>query len=237
MFLSSKLYECRFVSKRLYSNDEFNPRSSGGGDQTEARETYEGNYMKILQNPGFGSFPFHCQTESTPSAPKFDPEPHQKSGNSLTHTDSSGKANMVDVGHKDITNRSAMASSRVILGCKAFDLVKTNKMAKGDVLAVAQIAGIMAANNTSNLTPLCHMISLSKVDVTLTLNEEDHSVLITCLTRTAGKTGVEMEALVGASVAALTVYDLCKAVTHDITITDVKLLEKHGGQSGSYVRN
>jgi len=115
--------------------------------------------------------------------------------------------------------------------------VQENRSKKGDVLTVAQIAGIMAAKNTGHMIPLCHNIGLTKVDVTLTLCSDDHSVLIACETHTRGQTGVEMEALMGVSVAALTVYDMCKAVTHDIVVTDVRLEKKSGGQSGDYARD
>ena len=158
-------------------------------------------------------------------------------GERLTHTDEHGGATMVQVGNKPETKRVAMATGRVLLGHKAFHLVRENRSKKGDVLTVAQIAGIMAAKNTGHMIPLCHNIGLTKVDVTLMLCSEDQSVLIACETHTRGQTGVEMEALVGVSVAALTVYDMCKAVTHDIVITDVRLERKTGGQSGRYTRD
>ena len=158
-------------------------------------------------------------------------------GERLTHTDEHGGATMVQVGNKPETKRVAMATGKVLLGHKAFQLVQENRSKKGDVLTVAQIAGIMAAKNTGHMIPLCHNIGLTKVDVTLTLCSDDHSVLIACETHTRGQTGVEMEALMGVSVAALTVYDMCKAVTHDIVVTDVRLEKKSGGQSGDYARD
>lgn len=160
-----------------------------------------------------------------------------ETGERLTHTDQHGGATMVQVGNKPETKRVAMATGKVLLGHKAFQLVQENRSKKGDVLTVAQIAGIMAAKNTAHMIPLCHNIGLTKVDVALTLCSDDHSVLIACEAHTRGRTGVEMEALTGVSVAALTVYDMCKAVTHDIVITDVRLENKCGGQSGNYARD
>ena len=156
---------------------------------------------------------------------------------SLTHTDNQGGASMVQVGDKPESKRVAMATGKVLLGRKAFELVQENRSKKGDVFSVAQIAGIMAAKNTGHMIPLCHNISLTKVDVSATLCSDDHSMLIVCEVHTRGQTGVEMEALVGVSVAALTVYDMCKAVSHDIVITDVRLECKRGGMRGDYTRD
>ncbi|CAI5770799.1 cofactor biosynthesis 1 isoform X1 [Podarcis lilfordi] len=154
----------------------------------------------------------------------------------LTHIDQEGRASMVDVGRKLDSERTAVASAVVRLGEKAFALVQQNQMKKGDVLAVAQIAGIQGAKLTSQLIPLCHNVPLSLVDVSLSLDERRHAVVIQALCRTYGKTGVEMEALTAASLAALTVYDMCKAVTHDMVIEEVKLLSKKGGQRGDFQR-
>lgn len=154
----------------------------------------------------------------------------------LTHVDQEGHASMVDVGKKPDSERTAVASAIIYLGKKAFELVQQNKMKKGDVLSVAQIAGIQGAKQTSHLIPLCHNIPLSLVEIVLNLDERRHAVVIQALCRTHGKTGVEMEALTAASVAALTVYDMCKAVTHDMVIGEVKLLSKEGGQRGDYQR-
>ncbi|BFZ06920.1 hypothetical protein BsWGS_09959 [Bradybaena similaris] len=148
----------------------------------------------------------------------------------LTHIDTDGKAVMVDVGDKTTTLREAQAEGRIYLGPEAARLVKDNKMKKGDVLTVAQIAGITAAKQTSQLIPLCHNINLTKVHVACVLNEKCDSVDITSLVRTIGVTGVEMEALTAVSIAALTVYDMCKAVTHDMVISDVRLVSKSGGK-------
>lgn len=158
------------------------------------------------------------------------------SSDHLTHVDAEGRATMVDIGGKPDSLRTAIASAVVHLGPQAFRMVQQNQLKKGDVLAVAQLAGIQGAKETSRLIPLCHNISLSKVDVSLRLDSSRCAVLVEALCRTWGKTGVEMEALVAASVAALTVYDMCKAVTHDIVIEEVKLLSKTGGQRGDFSR-
>nr|XP_033792497.1 molybdenum cofactor biosynthesis protein 1 isoform X2 [Geotrypetes seraphini] len=154
----------------------------------------------------------------------------------LTHTDTEGRATMVDISEKSDSLRTAVASAVVHLGPQAFRMVQQNQLKKGDVLSVAQLAGIQGAKETSRLIPLCHNISLNKVDVSLELDASRCAVVVEALCRTQGKTGVEMEALVAASVAALTVYDMCKAVTHDIVIKEVKLLSKTGGQRGDFSR-
>ncbi|XP_029448793.1 LOW QUALITY PROTEIN: molybdenum cofactor biosynthesis protein 1 [Rhinatrema bivittatum] len=155
----------------------------------------------------------------------------------LTHIDAEGKATMVDVGGKPDSLRTAIASAVVRLGPQAFRMVQQNQLKKGDALAVAQVAGIQGAKETSRLIPLCHNIPLSKVDVSLRLDAGRCAVVVEALCRARGKTGVEMEALVAAGVAALTVYDMCKAVTHDIVIEEVKLLSKTGGQRGDFSRS
>ncbi|NXD70954.1 MOCS1 protein, partial [Eolophus roseicapillus] len=160
--------------------------------------------------------------------------PH--ASDSLTHTDEEGRATMVDVGGKPDSRRSAVAVAVVHLGEKVFGMVRQNQMKKGDVLAVAQIAGIQGAKLTSQLIPLCHNIPLHHVEVSLSLDENRHAVVISSACQTWGRTGVEMEALTAASLAALTVYDMCKAVTHDIVIEEVKLLSKTGGQRGDFSR-
>ncbi|KAM9016167.1 molybdenum cofactor biosynthesis protein 1 isoform 1-T1 [Ara ararauna] len=155
---------------------------------------------------------------------------------SLTHTDEEGRATMVDVGGKPCSRRSAVAVAVVHLGEKAFGMVRQNQVKKGNVLVVAQIAGIQGAKLTSQLIPLCHNIPLNHVEVSLSLDEDRHAVVIRSACQTWGRTGVEMEALTAASLAALTVYDMCKAVTHDIVIEEVKLLSKTGGQRGYFSR-
>ncbi|XP_069578403.1 molybdenum cofactor biosynthesis protein 1 isoform X1 [Brachyistius frenatus] len=148
----------------------------------------------------------------------------------LTHTDARGRATMVDVGRKVSTCRTATACATVVLGPTAFRLLRDNQLAKGDALTVAQLAGIMASKQTSALIPLCHPLPLDHASVTFHLDELQNAAVITATCRTTGRTGVEMEALTAVSVAALTVYDMCKAVSHDIIITDVKLVSKTGGK-------
>ncbi|KAG9448247.1 hypothetical protein H6P81_014375 [Aristolochia fimbriata] len=154
----------------------------------------------------------------------------------LTHVDTTGRAQMVDVSNKQDTKRIAIASCRVILGEKTFNLVAANQIGKGDVLNVAKIAGIAGAKKTSDLIPLCHNISLTHVSVDLTLSEKDYSIEIEGEAATTGKTGVEMEALTAVTVAGLTIYDMCKAASKDIQITEVCLRHKSGGKSGEWHR-
>lgn len=149
----------------------------------------------------------------------------------LSHVDSDGKAKMVDVGDKTITKRTAVARASIAIGQEAFRLVETNAVKKGDVLTVSQLAGIMGAKRTSDLIPLCHPIALTSVDVDLRLNAKEWSIDIECVAKCRGRTGVEMEALTGASVAALTVYDMCKAVNKEMVVKEVRLVEKKGGKS------
>jgi cyclic pyranopterin phosphate synthase len=152
----------------------------------------------------------------------------------LTHFDERGNARMVDVGDKDVTERVATAKASVVMQPATLALIATKKAAKGDVLAVAQLAGIMAAKKTSDLIPLCHPLALSSVQVTLSLDQTRHAVDIEATCKLKGKTGVEMEALTAASVAALTVYDMCKAVDRGMVIEQVRLLHKSGGKSGTF---
>lgn len=157
-----------------------------------------------------------------------------RSADKLTHVDEQGGAQMVDVAAKPDSVRTATASGRVLLGKRVYNMVKANVMKKGDVLSVAQLAGINAAKLTSQLIPLCHLVALTKVDVHLTLDESAYEVLIESYAKCTGKTGVEMEALTAVTVAALTVYDMCKAVSRDLKISDVRLTSKTGGTSGDY---
>ncbi len=150
----------------------------------------------------------------------------------LTHLDEAGQAKMVDVGGKPDTERVAIAGGEVLLKQETVALIRQGLMKKGDVLAVAKIAGIMGAKKTSELIPLCHPIALTQVEVDLRLDDELPGVVIRATARTVGKTGVEMEALTAVSVAALTVYDMVKAVERTAKIQMVRLIEKHGGRSG-----
>ena len=152
----------------------------------------------------------------------------------LTHFDREGRARMVDVSGKDETEREAVAGASVIMKPATLALIMSGGVKKGDVLSVARLAGIMAAKRTPDLIPLCHPLALTAVSVDLTCDPERHAVDITARCRLKGRTGVEMEALTAAAIAALTVYDMCKAVDRGMTITDVRLLRKAGGKSGTY---
>src|SRR5258708_28399 len=153
----------------------------------------------------------------------------------LTHLDESGAAHMIDVGAKLDTERVAVAAGEVAMQSETLRLIRAGALKKGDVLTVARIAGLMAAKRTAELIPLCHPISLTHLDVALSLDESENLVLIEATARTTGKTGVEMEALTAVSVAALTIYDMAKAVDRGMHIQNIRLLEKHGGKSGDYV--
>ena len=153
----------------------------------------------------------------------------------LTHVDSSGEARMVDVGGKQPTVRTARVGARVWMAPATMELLRTQALPKGDVLAVAKVAGIMAAKRTSELIPLCHPLSLTHVDISFSVAEDEPRLVIECLSRTEDRTGVEMEALTGATIAAVTIYDMCKAVDRGMIIGDIRLLEKTGGKE-HYIR-
>ena len=152
----------------------------------------------------------------------------------FTHFTDDGRPQMVNVGEKDETRRMAVAGGRVNMSQDTLNTVKSGGLKKGDVLSVAQLAGIMGAKQTAHLIPLCHPLALSHVDVQLTLNEPDCAIDIRAECHLDGKTGVEMEALTAVSVAALTVYDMCKAVDKAMVIRDIRLLHKSGGKSGTF---
>ena len=154
----------------------------------------------------------------------------------FTHFDEQGRARMVNVGDKNPTVRTAVAAGRVLVSRQTFDLIKTGGMKKGDVLTVAQIAGIMGAKRTPELIPMCHPILLDGVRLHLSLNEEHCAVEIRAEVSCSGRTGVEMEALTAVSTAALTVYDMCKAVQKDMVIDQIRLVSKTGGVHGDYLR-
>ena len=155
-----------------------------------------------------------------------------KPADSLTHIDDEGRARMVDVGDKPVTDREATAKGHVTIQPETLRLIKDGLMKKGDVLTIAQLAGIMGAKRTSELIPLCHPLPLNQVSVDFELDESNSRIEITASARTSSKTGVEMEALTAVSVAALTVYDMCKAVDRGIRIENIRLVRKRGGQSG-----
>lgn len=154
----------------------------------------------------------------------------------FTHFDEGGYARMVNVGAKPETQRTAVAEGRVLVNEHTFELIRTGGCKKGDVLTVAQLAGIMGAKRTPDLIPLCHPILISGVEVALTLEEEPRCVRIQATVTCSGQTGVEMEALTAVSAAALTVYDMCKAVQRDMVIDRIQLLKKAGGKSGTFER-
>ena len=154
----------------------------------------------------------------------------------FTHFNQQGRAKMVDVGAKAISRRTAVAAARVLVNEETFSLIQSGGMKKGDVLTVAQIAGVMGAKRTPDLIPMCHPILMDGINLELTLDESRKSVEILATVSCDGRTGVEMEALTAVSTAALTVYDMCKAIQKDMVITDIRLLRKTGGIHGDFVR-
>ncbi len=154
----------------------------------------------------------------------------------LTHLDEQGRAHMVDVGSKRTTERMAVAQAQVLMQPQTLKLIVDAGLKKGDVLAVAQIAGIMAAKRTYELIPLCHPIRISAVNVEFEVDEAGSSITVVATAKTRDRTGIEMEALTAAAVAALTIYDMCKAVDRGMTITNVQLQKKSGGRSGTFAR-
>jgi cyclic pyranopterin phosphate synthase len=152
----------------------------------------------------------------------------------LSHINSKGKAEMVDVSGKEISTRTAEAYAEVKVSKEIFNAIKNNNVQKGDVLSIAKFAGIQAAKKTSELIPLCHNIFISKIDVELKLNSKNKTVEIKSFAKTTAQTGIEMEALTAVAVAALTVYDMCKAIDKSMIISEIKLLSKTGGKSGNY---
>jgi cyclic pyranopterin phosphate synthase len=154
----------------------------------------------------------------------------------FTHLDENGRARMVDVSDKDVTRREATARAVVSMQAETARLIATGGMAKGDVLAVAQVAGVMGAKRTSDLIPLCHPLPISGVDMAFDLDTDRAELEIRATVRVTSRTGVEMEALTAVSVAALTVYDMCKAVDRAMSISHIELLHKAGGKSGEFIR-
>lgn len=154
----------------------------------------------------------------------------------LSHVDERGAARMVDVSDKPVTLREAVAAGSVIMKKNTLRIIRENKMAKGDVLGTARIAGIMAAKKTSGIIPMCHPLAISSVSVDFELDNKKNRINILSMVKSTGQTGVEMEAIAAVSVAALTVYDMCKSVDKEMVISDIRLLEKRGGKSGPYRR-
>lgn len=153
----------------------------------------------------------------------------------LTHFDAQGQAHMVDVGGKAATHRLATAQGLIVMSPTTLSIILAGTAKKGDVLGIARVAGIMAAKKTSDLIPLCHPLALTRVAIDFTAQEASASIACRATVETVGQTGVEMEALTAVQIALLTIYDMCKAVDRGMTITDVKVLEKHGGKSGSFI--
>ncbi|MGB4116825.1 MAG: cyclic pyranopterin monophosphate synthase MoaC [Polaromonas sp.] len=155
----------------------------------------------------------------------------------LTHFDAHGQAHMVDVGAKAATHRMAIAQGRIVMNPATLAIILAGSAKKGDVLGIARIAGIMAAKKTSDLIPLCHPLALTRVAVDFITDEPESSISCNATVETVGPTGVEMEALIAVQVALSTIYDMCKAVDRGMMITEVRVLEKHGGKSGSFVNS
>lgn len=154
--------------------------------------------------------------------------------NELNHFDSKGNAIMVDVTEKNVTQRQAIARGKIFVNKETYDRILQGNMAKGDVLAVARVAGIMATKKTSELIPMCHPLMLTKSQIDFEFNEEEKSITAISLVKLAGQTGVEMEALTGVNVSLLTIYDMCKAIDKNMVISDIHLVEKTGGKSGKF---
>lgn len=152
----------------------------------------------------------------------------------FTHFDENGKARMVDVSDKDETKRTAVARGRILMNQETLDLVEKGQIGKGDVLGVAQVAGIMGAKKTSDLIPMCHPLMLTGCNLKFHIDKKDSCILIEAIVKTTGKTGVEMEALTAVTTAALTIYDMCKAVDKGMIIENIHLAEKQGGKSGNW---
>ena len=160
-----------------------------------------------------------------------------KDSSKLTHFNNAGEAHMVDVGDKAVTQRVAVAEGRISMLPETLQLIVSGQHGKGDVLGIARVAGIMAAKKTSELVPLCHPLSITKVAVDLDTDEKNNAVICRATVHTSGQTGVEMEALTAVQIALLTVYDMCKAVDRGMVMGEIRLLEKRGGKSGHWLRD
>ena len=154
--------------------------------------------------------------------------------NKLTHFDENGNAVMVDVSDKPVTHRTALATGSILVGPQIMERVEAGTVAKGDVLGVARVAGIMAVKHTSDLIPMCHPLSVTKCNIDFKLEKEEGVIRTFCTVKTDGKTGVEMEALTGVQVALLTIYDMCKAIDKHMVMSNIHLVEKTGGKSGDF---
>jgi cyclic pyranopterin phosphate synthase len=154
----------------------------------------------------------------------------------LSHLDAEGKARMVDVSGKEVTERIAAARGTIYMHAETLSLIMEKKVEKGDVFSVARVAGVMAAKKTSELIPMCHPLNITSVEIELTPQKDPPRVEIEAVVKVTGKTGVEMEAMTAAAVAGLTIYDMCKAVDREMTLSDVRLVKKSGGKSGTFIR-
>ena len=157
--------------------------------------------------------------------------------NKLTHFDDDGKAVMVDITEKNVTERTAVATGEIVMNRETLEAVKKGNIKKGDVLGVARIAAIMAAKQTQSLIPMCHNILLTNAKIEFSFDDEENKILIKSTVKTTGKTGVEMEALTMVSIAGLTIYDMCKSMDKSMVIGVIRLVEKHGGKSGDWIKN
>jgi len=215
-------------------------RGHNGDRWNEAADRLAGSAMKLAADGKFdeeydgeaGPMSSGPKSNEESSSPQGDIFESNKPADSLTHLDDEGRAKMVDVGAKPITDREATARGHVSVLPDTLRLIKEGLMKKGDVLTIAQLAGIMGAKQTSNLIPLCHPLPINKINVELQLDEEHQRIEISATVSTSAKTGVEMEALTAVSIAALTVYDMVKAVDRGVRIEAIRLVRKTGGQSG-----
>ena len=157
--------------------------------------------------------------------------------NKLTHFDDDGKAVMVDITEKNVTERTAVATGEIVMNKETLEAVKKGNIKKGDVLGTARIAAIMAAKQTHSLIPMCHNILLTNAKIEFSFDDEENKILIKSTVKTTGKTGVEMEALTMVSIAGLTIYDMCKSMDKSMVIGVIRLVEKHGGKSGDWIKN
>ncbi len=155
----------------------------------------------------------------------------------FTHFDDDGKAVMVDITEKNVTERTAVATGEIVMNRETLEAVKKGNIKKGDVLGVARIAAIMAAKQTQSLIPMCHNILLTNAKIEFSFDDEGNKILIKSTVKTTGKTGVEMEALTMVSIAGLTIYDMCKSMDKSMVIGEIRLVEKHGGKSGDWIKN
>ncbi|MCL7043375.1 hypothetical protein MKW94_016236 [Papaver nudicaule] len=232
MILRQMATKLRTCNRYLHTNKSSTDLANAIAELNKEMESVFGDAPPVGSNSSMNNLPLTQDTTFVP--PGIEENVHDQH---LTHISRTGEAQMVDVSSKETTKRVAIAGCKVILGQKAFDLVSANQITKGDVLTVAKIAGVNGAKQTSNLIPLCHNISLTHIRVDLTLNKKDFSVEIEGEAASTGKTGVEMEAMTAVTIAGLTVYDMCKAASKDIQITDVRLEHKMGGKSGEWSRN